>query len=56
MEIDSEFLMLSYNSKQSFKVEEKNEYLKRFTRQWQAIIWLYLVPMVRSYFAIKLIR
>ena len=56
MEVDSEFNILSYNLKQSFKVEEKNEYLKQYTRQWHAAICLFLVLMVRSYFAVKLIR
>ena len=56
MEVDTEFSILSYNLKQSFKVEEKNEYLKQYTRQWHAAICLFLVLMVRSYFEVKLIR
>ena len=55
MEIDYEFLMLSSNLKQSFKVGEKNEYLKQYVRQLEVGIWLFLVLIVSSHFAVKLI-
>ena len=56
IEIDSEFLILTYRLNQSFRVQGKNEYLKQSALQLQIGSYLFLVLKVCSRLEIKLIR
>ena len=56
IEIDYEFLILTYRLNQSFRVQGKNEYLKQSALQLQIGSYLFLVLKVCSRLEIKLIR
>ena len=53
IEIDSEFLILRSKLNQSFRAEEKKEYLKHFFRQLKVGI---LVLVIVSHFGTKFIK
>ena len=56
IEIDSEFLIVSSNLYQSFRVEGRKEFLKQSVRQWKAGIRFNLVLVVSWIFGIKLLN
>ena len=56
IEINSEFLMLRYILKQSFRIEGNKEYLKQSVRQLKVDILLFLVQMFYSHFGTKFIK